>query len=339
MALYAINDLDDAWAATREFLTPLSVRRLVVLAVVVFFVGGTGMNPLSSGGSGTGTVPEAGPGPEPNFDAVWGFIVENALAIGLVGGALLLLVLGFTFVSALMEFVFVQSLRTDEVRFWEYSRRYLGEGLRLFGFRIGLALITLLPVLAFLGVGLTVIGEGPLTEVGGVALVVLGLLALCVFVLVSVVDSFTAAFVVPVMLVRRSGVLDSWRAFWPTLSGQWKQYLAYAVAAIVLNVALGIVFGLLVAIAALVLLVPLGVVGAGVALLAEQVLLPVALVLGAVFVLGIVLAALFVQVPIQTYLRYYALLILGDTNERLDPVPRIRAAVRGDTDGHDPEAL
>ncbi|MCL7419031.1 MAG: DUF4013 domain-containing protein, partial [Halalkalicoccus sp.] len=123
------------------------------------------------------------------------------------------------------------------------------------------------------------------------------------------------------------------------LSGQWKQYLAYVVAAIVLNVALGIVFGLLVAIAALVLLVPLGVVGAGVALLAEQVLLPVALVLGAVFVLGIVLVALVVQVPIQTYLRYYALLILGDTDEELDPVPRIRTVVRGDADGHDPEAL
>lgn len=340
MALYAIDDLDDAWAATREFLTPLSVKRLFVLAVVVFFVGGTGMNPLSSGGGGGGAPSGTDTGAGPNIDAIWGFVVENALVIGLVGVALLLLVLGFTFVGALMEFVFVQSLRTDEVRFWGYSRAYLGEGLGLFGFRLGLALLTFLPIAVFLGFGATVIGAGPLTEVGGVALVVLGLLAVGVFVLVSIVDSFTTAFVVPAMLVRGSGVLDSWRAFWPTLTGQWKQYLAYAIAVIVLNVALGIVFFVLFALAAVVLLIPFGILVAGIALLAEPILLPVGIVLGVLFVLGLVIVALVLQVPIQTYLRYYALLILGDTNGQLDPIPEIRDAVREPSGPRDdPEAL
>ncbi|ADJ16003.1 DUF7544 domain-containing protein [Halalkalicoccus jeotgali] len=336
MALYAIDDLDDAWAATREFLTPLSVRRVAVLAVVVFFVGGTGMNPLG-GSSGTGTAPEAGPGPGASLDAIQEFVAQNALAIGLIGGTLLAVVLGFVFVGALMEFVFVQSLRTDEVRFWDYARRYLGNGLRLFGFRLGLALLTVLPVLAFLGVGLTAIGAGSLTQTGGAALVLIGLLAVVVFVLVSLVDSFTTAFVVPVMLVRDSGVLDAWRAFWPTLTGQWKQYLAYAVAAFVLNVALGIVLFVAVAAAALVLLIPLGVVVAGTALLAPTVVAPVAIALGVLFVLGIVAVALVVQVPIRTYMRYYALLILGDTDGTLDPIPAIRARVRGD--GRDPETI
>ncbi|MDL5363276.1 hypothetical protein [Halalkalicoccus sp. NIPERK01] len=50
-----------------------------------------------------------------------------------------------------------------------------------------------------------------------------------------------------------------------------------------------------------------------------------------VFFIGLILAALLVQVPMQTDLRYYALLVLGDTNEALDPIPDVRVNVR-DTD-------
>jgi hypothetical protein len=35
-----------------------------------------------------------------------------------------------------------------------------------------------------------------------------------------------------------------------------------------------------------------------------------------------------VQVPVQTYLRYYALLVLGDVESSFDIVPDRRAAVR-----------
>lgn len=337
MALYAIDDLDDAWAATREFLTPLSVKRLLTLAVIVFFVGGSGSG--FSGGGGGGAPPGTAPGVEPGLDAFWTFVTENALWIALIGGIVLLVVLAFMAIGALMEFVFVQSLRTDEVRFWGYLRAYLGAGARLFGFRLVLSMLGFLPAVAFLGFGLAAFGAGPLPAVGDVGLVVLGIVAAIAFVAMALVDSFTTAFVVPVMLVRESGVLDSWRAFWPVLTGAWKQYLAYAIAALVLNVAVGIVFGIALAIAALVVGIPLGIVVAGVALLAESVLVPVAIVLVALFVLGLVLAALLFQVPIQTYLRYYALLILGDTDSELDPIPEIRASVREDESRDGPETI
>ncbi|WP_122088458.1 DUF7544 domain-containing protein [Halalkalicoccus subterraneus] len=330
MALYAIDNLDDAWAATREFLTPLSVTRLLVLAVIVFFVGGTGSNFGGGGGGGTPSDPTGG---EANLDALWSFVVENAIAIGLIGGVLLLLVLGFTFVGALMEFVFVQSLRTDVVRFWGYSRSYLGEGLRLLGFRLVLSILGFLPAAVFLGFGLSAFGAGPLPEVGGTILVVLGILAGLSVLAMALVDSLTTAFIVPVMLVRETGVLDGWRAFWPALTGHWKQYLAYVVAAFVLNIALGIVFVIVLAIVALALGIPLGIVVAGTALLAEAFLAPVAIVFGVLFVLGMIIAALVAQVPIQVYLRYYALLILGDTNDELDPVPEVRRAVRSNPEG------
>lgn len=333
MAVYAIDDLDDAWAATREFLTPLSIKRLLVLAVIVFFVGGAGTS-FSSGGGGSGTPAGTAPGPEPTPEVVREFVVENALLIGLLGGGVLLVVLAFTFVSALMEFVFVQSLRTDEVRFWGYSRSYLEEGLRLFGFRLALSVLWALPVGLFV---LSILGAGSVAEVSGAVLVVLGIAAVLVFLLTAVIDAVTTAFVVPIMLLRGSGLLDGWRTFWPTVTGQWVQYLAYLIGAFVLNIALGVVFALLLGLTAIVLLVPLGIVVAGTAFLAEPLLFPVAVVCGLLFVGGLLLAGLLLQVPLQTYLRYYALLILGDTNDRLDPIPELRDRIRGaDGPSNDP---
>lgn len=326
MALYAIDDLDDAWVATREFLTPLSARRLLALAVIVFFVGGSGSG---FSGSGTGVPAETDAGATASLDALWTFVAENALVIGLVGAAALLVVLAFTFVGALMEFVLVESLRTDEVRFWGYSRAFLGEGLRLFAFRIAITAVGLVPALALVGFGLATVGTGTLTELGGVVLVALALLSVPAFVLLALVDAATTAFVVPVMLVRETGVLGAWRVFWPTLAGQWPQYLAYGLVALVLNVAVGFVFVLLLGIVALFFLVPFAIIAASTTLIvSEPIVAAVAVVFGSLFVLFLGAVALLVQVPIRTYLRYYALFVLGDTDGRLDPIPEVRRTVR-----------
>jgi hypothetical protein len=85
-----------------------------------------------------------------------------------------------------------------------------------------------------------------------------------------------------------------------------------------------------VAVAALALAVPFVVVGGGVVLLAG--LGPasgaVLLVLGILYVLLVVVVWLVVQVPLQTFLRYYALFVLGDAEPEFDAVPDARAAVR-----------
>jgi hypothetical protein len=49
---------------------------------------------------------------------------------------------------------------------------------------------------------------------------------------------------------------------------------------------------------------------------------------GALFVVSVVTLWLFVQVPVVTYLRYYALLVLGDVEAPLDLVSDRRTAVR-----------
>jgi hypothetical protein len=325
MTLYAIDDLDDAWVATREFLTPFSLKRLSVLAVIVLFVGGPGTS--VPGGAGGGGEPAPGAG----LDVLGQFLLENLFAIGLLVGFVLAVGLAFLLIGSVMEFVFVESLRTDEVWFWDYARGCFEEGLRLFGFRVALGVVSLLAVAAGAGSAFLAVGASPAIEPGGLLLALAALASAAVLVVVAVVDAFTRAFVVPVMLVRNSGVLAAWRAFWPTLVGAWRQYLAYAVAALILEIAAGIVFGILLGFVALVLVIPLAIVVAAVALLgAETLLVAVAVVLGLPFVLALILAALLIQVPIRTYLRYYALFVLGDTDASLDPIPERRADVRSD---------
>lgn len=328
MALYAIDDLDDAWTATREFLTPLSLKRLLALAVIVFFVSGSGTS-VPGGSGGTGGTSGVEPVPGAEIAAARRFLFDNLFTIGLLVGVILLVGLAFLLVGSVMEFVFVQSLRTDEVRFWDYARSYFDEGLRLFGFRVALGIASLLLIAVIVGSALLAAGAAPAIQLGGLLLALAVSASAVVLVVVAVVDAFTTAFVVPVMLVRDSGVLAAWREFWLTLVETWKQYLAYAIGALILNVAAGILFSVLLAVVALALAIPLAVVVGATALLApETVLLAVAVVLGLPFVLVLVVAALLIQVPIQTYLRYYALFVLGDTDPMLDPIPEVRNTVR-----------
>lgn len=339
MALYALDDVDDAYQATRTFLTSIGRRTWLKLAFVVFFIGGTsvnipGGNVPTGGDAGTqlGTTPIDG---IPTFDADPGFWL-------LVGGVVLvgvLIAVVLSFVGAVMEFVFVESLRTGAVSVREYWRQYWRQGARLFGFRLVIGLLVLAPIAlgAVLVAGPAVFGSG------GPAAPFLSLLVLVpVFflltIVVGLVNGFTTNFVVPVMILEECGVLAGWRRLWPTIRAQWKQYLAYAVLAWVLSLVIGIVASIVTVLLAFLLLVPFGILfalGFGVFTAVESVGIVLLAVTGILFGLAVLVVAALVQVPVQTYLRYYALLVLGDVEEAFDIVPDQRAAVRS-ADGEEP---
>jgi hypothetical protein len=138
-------------------------------------------------------------------------------------------------------------------------------------------------------------------------------------------------FVVPVMMVEECGVLAGWRRFWPTLAGAWTQYLAYAVVSFVLALVGGLLVAAVTAVLAIVLLIPIGVLaGVGVLLflLTPALGIPALVIVGVLFVAGLVAVAALVQVPVITYLRYFALLVLGETNAAFDLIPDQREAAR-----------
>lgn len=337
MVLYAIENLDDALSATRRFLLPFEWGTWWRLALVTLLVaGGSGGGGSPANGaqySFNGAAPPAGmpgdvTGVEQGMDAVTRFVEANlALIVGVV--ALLVLVgLLFAVVAAVMEFVLVESLRAEEVHVREYFRRYWRQGLRLFGFRLvlGLAFALAMGGLVALLVAPYALGFG---AVSIVALLAVLPVLLALGVLFGLLFGFTTVFVVPIMLLEGRGVVSAWRRFWPTLRREWRQYAVYAVAGFILSIVAGFAAGLAVLVPALLVAVPFVIAfvlvtvfttGALQAALAGTVV--------ALFGLAVVALVAFVQVPIQTYLRYYALLVLGDTEPEFDVIPDLREAIR-----------
>ena len=334
MTIYAFDDIDDAVDATRAFLWPFDLGTWVKLAFVVFFLGGTGaVNPFQFANTTTGGPSDPGttPGAGPTLSEIVNSLTPTEWAIiAAVVGVIILIGLLFAFVGAVMEFVFVESISRERVSIREYWGERWRQGGRLFGFRLVVGLLTLV-----VGFGPVVAAIWPVLTGGSFSIVFL-LAAIGWAIVVAMgsglLNGFTTQLVVPVMIAEDRTVLGAWRRFWPTLTGQWKQYLAYAFMRIVLSIAVGIVVGLVTGFAALVVAIPFVIVG----VLGGYLVLAMGTVVGwvivtiavALFTLTMIVLSLLVAVPVQTYLRYYALLVLGDTEEAFDLVPERRRAIR-----------
>lgn len=330
MTLYALDDIDDAIDATRSFLWPFDLGRWLKLAVVAFFLGGTGgTSPMQFSGNFSGSPTTGGPGMR--LPDTLPSLSSSQIAILVAGLAVvLLLALGFMLVSAIMEFVFVESLRREAVTIRRYWNERSRQGVRLFGFRVVVALLTLLVVGGILAVAVApaMLGTGRVSF----ALLLFAVPVFIVLALVSaLVNGFTTALVVPVMIVEDRSLLSAWRRFWPTLTGQWKEYVVFAIMRFILQIAAGILVGIVTLLAAVIVAIPLGIVAAvGVGLLSVVEVAGVAVIAFAagLFLLAVLVFALLAAVPVQTVLHYYALLVLGDTNDAFDLIPDQRDAVR-----------
>ncbi|WP_123536252.1 DUF7544 domain-containing protein [Halosimplex salinum] len=335
MSLAALNDIDDAIEATKRFLTPFDRVRWFRLAVVMFFVGGAGLSfpgtPTSFGGDpGTGEPTTGGPDITPELTGELIALILGVVALGIAAYLL------YSVVAATMEFVFVGSLRDEEVRLRRSVKRYWRKGARLFVFRFATwILTTAVAGGSLIGLG-TAMGGWPPTEWSDGTILLMIFLGVGVFLLVALVVGtflgFTTMFVVPVMLREDRGVIGAWRRFWPTLTGNWLEFLAYLFVSFLLSIAVGIAVSFLLVLLAVAIAVPFLVVGVPLVLVlgfsgAGGI---VAIVLFLAYLLLLFVGALLFQVPFQTFLRYYALLVLGDVNEEFDVVPDARAAVRAD---------
>jgi len=333
---YAFAALSDARDATEDLLRPVDRGRWLRLALIALFVGvgggvptgGSNVNVPSGGGGGGGGMPSDVPAPSlPDIGSV------AAIIAGIVV-LMILLALVWSLVGAVMEFVLIVGLRDREVSVRDPFGANLRPGLRLFGFRLAVGLVSLLvvglPLLAVFGVG---IGVSPAFLILLVPLIVVfGVVALAG----SVVLGLTTDFVVPTMLTEGVGVLDGWRRLWPTLRAEWKQVALYVVAKFVLGIAVSLAVSLVVLLAALIVAIPFAIVGGGLYLAvsaagASHVGLAVAAVLIALFVLVMIVVGLIVQVPALTFVRYYSLSVLGMLVPELDLVGVERPD--GDDDG------
>lgn len=308
--MYATKDLSDAIDVSREFLARASFWTWIKLAIIVFFVGGVGFGSPPTPGGGGG---EFGSGTDPGAAAGFGEMLP-ALVVGAV--IVLTIIVVLLFLGSLLEFTLLESLRSGEVHVRRYTSRNFGLGIRLFGFRLALGLLALLvfgvPAYALY----TTMETNSAAFFGAIAL-----LGISVYLVYAVINRFTTVFVAPTMLQEDLGVVAAWKRFWRTLTANWTEYLAYLLLVWVLQLGLGFALGIAFFIGFIVLAIPL-------VLIAFIPILGIFIVLLAIpFIL---LLSSLIQVPFVVYLRYYALLVLGDTDAELDLVPDQRARVRGD---------
>ncbi|WP_246999198.1 DUF7544 domain-containing protein [Halosolutus gelatinilyticus] len=314
--MYASSNLGNALSVTRRYFGSLGGRGWLKLGVVVFLLGGLGLSShlLNASLEPIWDV----------FDDPTGATTELALlAVGLG------VVIGFAYVSAVLEFVFVDSLRTEAVRFRRDLRANCRRGCWLLLFRLSLAL-SAIAVVAIAVAAVVYAGDiAAPDELSAGEIAVIAFVAAAAFVGWHAVDTLTTAFVVPIMLLDDRGPIGGWRAFAGAMrSNPWGAVgflvVAWTIGSTLWLVITGIgfvatIFGvLLFAVAAL----GLTAVDQSLGWVAVVALLVASLA----YQYGVALAA----APVRAYVRYYALLILGDTTDALDPIPEQRAAVRAD---------
>ena len=131
------------------------------------------------------------------------------------------------------------------------------------------------------------------------------------------------------MTAGDDGVLSGWGRLWGSMKREPKQYLAYLFFSIVLQIGVGIVSAILGIVALLVVMIPFGL-GAFALYLALQNTAGVvaAGVVGLLGLLVLLVVSALIQVPLTTFLRYYAMLVLGDIDADMDPIPEVRSDIR-----------
>lgn len=344
MALYAIERIDDAVSLTRSLLFPLDAGLWARLAVVVFFlgIGSGGGNVTSSASNAPSATSSAGPsisGTDVSLEPTAVSIPGEALAALAIVAVLVFAIWAvLAWIGATMEFVFVESLAEQSASLRRGFGRHRGRGLRLFGFRLALLVVTL----ALLGGAALVIFWDPITTwfaggsptvrgsqlFAGIAAVIL--FSLLVGIPALLIHGLTTEFVVPIMLREECGVLVGWRRLWSTIKAQWKQYVVYVLVAFGLRIATSLAAGIVLGIVGIVVAIPFVIVGVllgfgavtGGTLTTPLLVGLVLLVLAFLAVFALVGAL--VYVPIQSFHRYFALLFLGDVESDFDVLEEIR---------------
>jgi len=251
MALHAVENVEEAFGVTREFLTPINIRRWLKLALVVFFVGSGVSFPTAQ--FNTSTPP--------------GDVSNGELPFSLPVDVMTLIVATRRRRNPLRRAVRADrsdhGVRADRVApHGEVTPGATGGGaggraLRLFGFRIAIGLPMIALFAGWLALLIVPILTGRDPTLPATAFLVGIPMVFLIGVLYALVSGLTTVFVVPLMIQADSGVLAAWRRLWGSIKTAWKQYLAYVVIAFLLTVAAGIIASIVVGIVAIVLLIPI----------------------------------------------------------------------------------
>ena len=323
----AWDAIEGAMTKTKQMLfEPFDLTKWVKLAIILFFIGGGGSgvanfnsNPSSSNFGGFDDAQSAAKLDafvEETVSGVSAFVHQYTTYIVLAVLAFLLVIVLFSYISNVMQFVFVESVVRNHVTIRAYIRNNLGNGLRLFILNWTLGIVFLIAIILSLLPALSVIMKGDFSAI------IFGsfLLFLVVLVLGTIILAIIGSFInlaIPVMLYENVGILKALSKVISTAVHSIPQVLVYWLIRGVLGVIIGIaaaIIGLIVVLIAGLILLLIGIavymiltlLGFG---FTDLVVLTV---LGLLFVAALVLIflVLLATVPLPVFMKYHTLLFL-----------------------------
>jgi hypothetical protein len=319
MNWYVIDAVEVAYERTKRCLfEPFDLWKWVKLAIILMLVGGGsghGGNSFNSFSNSMDSGYDSGYGSDYNpFDSIGDAVSSMfSLAVMAIMALVLFVIIVFMYISSVMEFVLVESLVSNNVKFWEYTRRFLGKGFQLFVIRIAALLLSLL-VLAVLVLPFIIIFGMPsgdyfwLSLIGGMMMIVF--LVIVFAIIASIFGSFISMSI-PVALYRNVGVLSAILEVLRKFKLDWQQIIVYWVGRAVLGIIVGIAALIVIMLALLVTLLPFLIVDGILYFLLSVVLSGSEWIVLAPFILVevilFIIAMALVSMPFGAFLKYHML--------------------------------
>ncbi|WP_292388482.1 DUF7544 domain-containing protein [Methanosarcina sp. UBA5] len=330
MSWYAIDAANRALSRTREaLLEPFDFWKWAKLAIIIFLLGGVS-NYGNSSSYNIGSedlennFPFIEPGKIPNLpfgmhDTAFSYIypVPHLATVVAVIVFLLLLALILSYISSVMEFVFVESLVRNEVKFWAYSRRFLGKGFYLLLVRLAFGLV----FLVLFGIAMLplipLIREVPSdfslpASLGGILWITGVIIAL---ILLAVAINSLLNLAIPLSIYRNKGILSAFKLVFGNFRKSWQEVVVYWFIRFVLDIGIAILaiflLGLMMLVLGLAFLIFDGILYFLFSSLVSDplswILLIPFIVIELILVLG---TLLFLSVPLAVFMKYHLLSFL-----------------------------
>lgn len=303
---YAFEEVENALDRTREILLPFDLGTWTRLLILVIFTssglnipGGPGTADPGSNGNDfsqtssnlDGDIHQAAEQPLTGFSSA----SPSTSVVAIAAFVILSVVTLWFLISSVMSLVYYQSLLDNNVRIRSNFRKHFNKGLSYLGFQIAV----FIGIAMIIGIPLLVMTSSPI--IGGLLLIPLLPLLALVVILLGLTDNF----VLPRMIEENENVLKAWKSVYTDLKSEWRQVGVYVVVRLALKILGGMLSIFWVILTLLAALVVFGLIAVPFYLVAEQ-LVVIPLVVG---VIAWLLAAALIQIPVQTYLNYYALLV------------------------------
>jgi hypothetical protein len=252
-------------------------------------------------------------------------------------GVALILGLIMTYIGSVCRFTLLEAVLNGRVSIRDGWERWQRQGVRFFVFRLlfGLVFLCFIGVIAL--IILAMVGVSGFTRGGpsggAIVAIVLGVLTILIFAIPFVLVYLLAKdFAVPVMALEDATFGEAWRKVWAMVRSETGSVAGYIGMKIVLTIAAGVIFGIVIFIAVLVLIVPVGGLGV-VSVLAGKAagltftpLTITLLVAAAVILIGLLLFVISViSAPVSVFFPAYGLYFFAGRyqplHDRLFPPP------------------